>query len=76
VAYASTAIPETAHDAGLICDERDPYLMAQSIDALVTNEAAKMALLARGSERYEEKFSNNAIEKLFLEVTRQAGFEF
>ena len=76
VAYASTAIPETAEDAGLICDERDPYVMAQSIDLLHTNEPAKMALVARGSERYEDIFSNKAIEKQFLEVTRQAGFEF
>src|ERR1041385_6369390 len=76
VAYASTAIPETADDAGLVWNERDPYLLAQSIDCLLANEPAKMALVARGSERYENTFSNKAIEKQFLEVTRQAGFEF
>ena len=76
VAYASTAIPETADDAGVNCDERDPYVMAQSIDVLHTNEAAKMALVARGTERYESVFSNKVIEKQFLKVTRQAGFEF
>ena len=68
VAYASTAIPETAQDTALIWDERDPYLMAQSIDFLQTNEAARMALVYRGSRRYEENFSNHAIEKQFLEV--------
>ena len=67
VAYASTAIPETAQDAALIWEERDPFLMAQSIDFLQTNEAEKMALLYRGSRRYEENFSNHAIEKLFLD---------
>jgi glycosyltransferase involved in cell wall biosynthesis len=66
VAYASTAIPETADDAALIWDERDPYLMAQSIDFLQTNEDARMALVYRGSRRYEENFSNQAIEKRFL----------
>ena len=68
VAYTSTAIPETAHDSALIWDERDPYLMAQSIDFLQTNEAEKMALVYRGSRRYEENFSNRAIETQFLAV--------
>ncbi|HJP94046.1 MAG TPA: glycosyltransferase family 4 protein [Pyrinomonadaceae bacterium] len=76
VAYASTAIPETADDAGLVWNERDPYLLAQSIDCLLANEPAKMALVARGAERYENAFSNKAIEKEFLEVTARAGFEF
>ncbi len=75
VAYASTAIPETAQDAGLIWDERDPFLMAQSIDFLTTNEPAKMALVQRGSQRYEDCFSNHAIEKQFLDATAQAGFQ-
>jgi glycosyltransferase involved in cell wall biosynthesis len=74
VAYASTAIPETAHDAALIWDERDPFLLAQSIDFLQANEPEKMALVYRGSRRYEDKFSNSAIEKQFLdritEITR------
>jgi glycosyltransferase involved in cell wall biosynthesis len=76
VAYASTAIPETAQDAALIWEERDPYLMAQSIDFLLTNETAKMALVTRGSQRYEQNFSERAIERRFLGVTAQAGFQF
>jgi glycosyltransferase involved in cell wall biosynthesis len=70
VAYASTAIPETADDASLIWNERDPYLMAQSIDFLQANEEARMALAYRGSRRYEENFSNNAIEKRFFDVVQ------
>jgi len=76
IAYASTAIPETAKDTGLIWNKRDPYLLAQSIDFLLTNEAIRMTLLSRGSERYEQNFSNCAIEKQFFEVTAQAGFQF
>jgi glycosyltransferase involved in cell wall biosynthesis len=68
IAYASTAIPETADDTALIWDDRDPYLMAQSIDFLQTNEDARMALVYRGSRRYEDNFSNHAIEKRFLEL--------
>lgn len=76
VAYDSTAIPETAGDSGLVLNERDPYFMAQSIDYLLTNETVKMQLLSRGAERYERQFSNQAIEKQFLMVTRRTGFKF
>jgi glycosyltransferase involved in cell wall biosynthesis len=76
VAYASTAIPETAKDAGLILNEREPYWMAQSIDYLLGDETAKMALVARGFDRYEQLFSNHAIEKQFLDMTARAGFHF
>ncbi|HKG48108.1 MAG TPA: glycosyltransferase family 4 protein [Pyrinomonadaceae bacterium] len=76
VAYASTAVPETAKDAALIWSERDPFLMAQSIAYLEANETAKMEMVYRGSRRYEDNFSNHAIEKQFFEVTAQAGFAF
>ena len=76
VAYASSAIPETANDAALIWSERDPFLVAQSIAYLQANEAARMELVYRGSQRYEENFSNYAIEKRFLDVTSRAGFDF
>jgi glycosyltransferase involved in cell wall biosynthesis len=76
VAYESTAIPETVGHSGLLLNERDPYFMAQSIDYLLANEPVKMDLLARGAERYEERFSNHAIEKQFLAVTKLEGFSF
>ena len=73
IAYASTAIGETAADSALIWERRDPFLMAQSIDGLRGNEAAKMELVARGAQRYEENFSNEAIAKRFLAVTARFG---
>jgi glycosyltransferase involved in cell wall biosynthesis len=76
VAYASTAIPETAQDAAFIWYKRDRFVMAESIDFLQRNEDAKIELVYRGSRRYEENFSNHAIEKRFLEVTARAGFAF
>lgn len=76
IAYESTAIPETAQDTGLILNQREPYLMAQAIDSLLTNESAKMALMTRGFDRYEQCFSNHAIEKQFLDVTARVGFQF
>jgi len=76
IAYDSTAIRETAKDAALIWEERDPFLMAQSIDFFKMNQEARMELVDRGSRRYERYFSNYAIEKQFLNVTAQAGFDF
>ena len=75
VAYASSAIPETAGDAALVWEERDPYLMAQSIDCLLANEETRMALASRGYERYEQTFSNQVIEKQFMDTLVRAGFE-
>ena len=75
VAYASTAIPETAEDAALIWEERDPFLLAQSFDCLVRDEDARMALASRGYERYEQSFSNRVIEKQLLDTMAQAGLE-
>ena len=76
VAYASTAIPETAKDAALIWRERNPFLIAQAIAFLEANETAKMEMVYRGSRRYEKNFSNQAIEKQFLDVTTSGGFGF
>ena len=76
VAYGSTAIPETAENAAIIWNQRDPYLMAQAIDRLQTDEAAKMAIVYSGSRRYEEKYSNRAIERQLIAVTTAAGFAF
>ena len=75
VAYASTAIPETAQDAALIWRERDPLLMAESIDRLLRDEDTRMALAGRGYDRYEQAFSNRVIEQQFLDVLGRAGFK-
>src|SRR5690349_4114384 len=76
IAYGSTAIPETVDDAAILWNKRDPYLMAQSIDFIQTNETAKMELVYRGSRRFEQSFSHGAIEKQFLDVTARGGFAF
>jgi hypothetical protein len=50
--------------------------MAQSIDFIQANDAARMALVYRGSRRYEQSFSSAAIEKQFFDLTARAGFAF
>jgi glycosyltransferase involved in cell wall biosynthesis len=75
VAYASTAIPETAADAALVWNGRDPFLLAQSIDCLLASEETRMALTTRAYERYEQTFSNHLIERQFLDTLARAGLQ-
>jgi glycosyltransferase involved in cell wall biosynthesis len=72
VAFGAGAIPETAGNAAVIWPDRDPSLMAQSIDYLIQNEAAAVALGVNGRQRYEENFSNQVIGKQFLQAISYA----
>jgi len=67
-AYASAAIPETLGDAGIAWGERDPLLIAQSIELLVRDSSVRNALAERGLRRYETMFSNEKIESTFLKA--------
>lgn len=66
VAYASTAIPETVGSAGLVWEERNPYLLAESIKSIVGDRLVGRALSAMGWRRYAEHFTNARIEAGFL----------
>lgn len=67
-AYASTAIPETVGNAGIVWEERDPVLLAESVDRCLRDRAVSEALGARGFHRYETRFSNQKIESSFLKA--------
>jgi glycosyltransferase involved in cell wall biosynthesis len=65
-AYASSAIPETIGPAGVVWDERNPYLLAESINSIVTDKALRTNLNAIGWQRYQETFTNQRIRASFL----------
>ena len=67
-AYASTAIPETLGDAGIVWTERNPMLLAESIDRFVRDEPVRTALGERGYRRYESMFTNEKVERIFLQA--------
>jgi glycosyltransferase involved in cell wall biosynthesis len=67
-AYASTAIPETLGAAGIIWPDRDPLLIAGSIDLFVRDISVRNALGLRGQHRYEEIFTNEKIERTLLQA--------
>ena len=67
-AYALTAIPETLGDAGLVWTEQNPMLVAGSLDLLVRDASVRSALGRRGRRRYEAMFTNEKIERRFLDA--------
>lgn len=66
VAYASSAIPETVGPAGLVWEERNPSLLAESVDSIMTDKSLSKSLSAEGRCRYEQRFTNERIEAEFL----------
>jgi glycosyltransferase involved in cell wall biosynthesis len=70
VAYGTTAVPHTVGDAGLVWDEPDPFVLAQSIDAVVCDVGVRRRLTERGWRRYRQLFANERIEAAFLDVMR------
>ncbi len=66
VSYDSAAIPETVGKAGILIEDRDSELMAESINLLAGDEAVNVALGIEGRSRYERHFTTNSIEMKFL----------
>jgi glycosyltransferase involved in cell wall biosynthesis len=66
VAYRSSAIPDTVGRAGLVWTERDPYLLAQSVDSIVRDRSVGQALGDLGWERYQQLFTNERIQTRFI----------
>lgn len=70
VALAAGAVQHTAGDAALIWDERDPFLLAQSIAVVVGDAAVRRQLNERGWRRYQECFTNQRLEREFLHAVQ------
>ena len=68
VAYGSTAVPATLGDAGVVWPEPDPFLLAQSLAAVVRDGSTRRALVERGRRRYREQFANQRIRERFLDA--------
>src|SRR5262249_56209681 len=60
------AVPDTVGGAGLVWDEADADLLAESIRAVITDETARAALARAGRQRYHEHFSNTVTARKFL----------
>lgn len=73
VAYATTAVPHTVGAAGLLWDNSDPYLLAQSLDLLIRENCTHRRLTEYGWRRYRECFTNERIERDFVEALQPLG---
>jgi glycosyltransferase involved in cell wall biosynthesis len=73
IACESSAIPATVGKAGLVWKERNPYLLAESINYLDQNEHVSAELALLGRKRYQECFSNERIAETFIGALRQGG---
>ena len=66
IALGSSAIPETVGNAGLVWEDGNPSLFAESIDTLINDESILSRVGLAGRKRYEERFTNEKIEQRFL----------
>ena len=51
VAYASSALPETVRDAGVLLDDKDPVVMATAVHRVLTDDGLRKELVDAGHER-------------------------
>jgi L-malate glycosyltransferase len=65
VAFASTAVPETVGEAGILLDEKDPLVVAQAVDMVVRPGPERERLVRAGRER-ASTFSLQANSRLLL----------
>lgn len=66
VAYGLSAIPGTVDGVGLIWSERNPYLLAESVNSIVKGDGVGESLGEMGLRRYEQNFTNEKIRSKFL----------
>ena len=71
VAYGSSAIPDTVGGVGLVWHERNPYLLAESVNSIVTSNGLGAALGQMGLNRYQRHFTNEGIRARFLSALSQ-----
>ena len=68
VTYGAAAVPETVAEAGVVLEELDPEKLARALNVVVSDETTNVALGLRGWQRYEQNFTNQRIETLFLQA--------
>lgn len=71
VAFASTAVPETVADAGVLLDEKDPLLVACAVERVLTDERLRAAFVAAGHARVDH-FSMKRTGPLMVDALRAA----
>jgi glycosyltransferase involved in cell wall biosynthesis len=72
VAAATSAIPETAGDAALLVDDKDPVVMASAVHRVLTDTPLRDRLIAAGRARAGH-YALDRTAALLLDVLARAG---
>lgn len=67
VAYASSAVPETLGDAGVLLDSKDPLVVAAAVDRVLNDAPLRAELVAAGHRR-EADFSLERTSRQMLDA--------
>lgn len=71
VAWATTAVGETAGDAGWISTTYDSSALAGALAEIIDNPDTTREFARRGRERYESVFHSSPIERQLLSLVRE-----
>jgi glycosyltransferase involved in cell wall biosynthesis len=72
VAYASSAIPETVADAGIVVDVKDPCTIAAAVDRVVGDPTLRARMIDAGARRGRD-FDLSRTGPAFVEAVTSAG---
>jgi len=72
VAYASSAVPETVGEGGLLLADKDPMTLATAVHEVMQDEPLRKELVAAGRERVES-LSADRIGPVMLETLRRVA---
>jgi glycosyltransferase involved in cell wall biosynthesis len=73
VAHASSAIPETTGDGGLVWATSEPSTYAASIARVVDDRASRGLLLDAARHRYASEFAPEVLKARFLGALEPLG---
>lgn len=71
VAYGLAAISGTVDGVGLVWKERNPYLLAESVNSIVKGNGVGASFGEMGLRRYEQNFTNEKIRSKFMNALGQ-----
>lgn len=71
VALASSALPGTLGDAGLLWENADPHVIAESVARIADDAPLRNTLRQRGRERYESTFAPSVLGARLLDLMQR-----
>jgi len=70
VAYDNTAIPYTLNGSGVLIDEKDPVLVSQIINTIITNKNIKQEIINKQRERLKDFDTEEIFKKLYSVIIK------